>query len=337
MKVNIMKSRRSFIIKMGTGALSAYALSSFAGVSQVLASDFKDKQENKKKICIGIIGAENTHTVGYGRMFNIDKQFPGIEVGYVWGETEEFARNAMDKGGIPEMVKDPNEMLGKIDALIVDHRHAKYHLAAATPFIKAGIPSFIDKPFCYRAQEGKNFLLMAREHGTPVTSYSSIAQSKSNLDMKIQVETFKKIHQVVCYGPVDIESRWGGIFFYGVHLIQPLMNIFGEDIKKVRITRDGAKANATLIYGNGMVASLIFSNFNTGWRTFVETESGFHELISRVEPDDPAKNYKDMVQMFRTGEEPRRYQSMLNCVSVLEALERSVGNQKWENVDYEEI
>ena len=44
-----------------------------------------------------------------------------------------------------------------------------------------------------------------------------------------------------------------------------------------------------------------------------------------------------MVQMFRTGEEPRRYQSMLNCVSVLEALERSVGNQKWENVDYEEI
>jgi len=197
MKVNIMKSRRSFIIKMGTGALSAYALSSFTGVSKILASEFKDKP------------------VGYGRMFNIAKQFPGIEVGYVWGETEEFARNAMDKGGIPKMVKDPNEMLGKIDALIVDHRHAKYHLAAATPFIKAGIPSFIDKPFCYRAKEGKNFLLMAREHGTPVTSYSSIAQSKANLDMKIQVETFKKIHHVVCYGPVDIESRWGGIFFMG--------------------------------------------------------------------------------------------------------------------------
>ena len=41
-------------------------------------------------------------------------------------------------------------MLGKIDALIVDHRHAKFHLEAATPFVKAGIPTFVDKPFCYR-------------------------------------------------------------------------------------------------------------------------------------------------------------------------------------------
>ena len=40
------------------------------------------------------------------------------------------------------MVKDPKEMLGKIDALIVDHRHAKYHLEPAIPFVKAGIPYF---------------------------------------------------------------------------------------------------------------------------------------------------------------------------------------------------
>ena len=40
----------------------------------------------------------------------------------------------------------------------------------------------------------------------------------------------------------------------------------------------------------------------------------------------------DMVEMFRTGKEPRSHQSILNGVSVLEALEKSVTSQKWEDV-----
>ena len=158
-----MATRRSFLNKVGKGtALSAIALSTpFQLISQLVPSMVKP-------FIIGIIGAENSHTAGFGKLFNIDKAFPGMEVKYVWGETEEFAQKAMKDGSIPEMVKDPKEMLGKIDALIVDHRHGKFHLAPAIPFIEAGIPTFIDKPFCYRKEEGKAFLALARKHGTPV-------------------------------------------------------------------------------------------------------------------------------------------------------------------------
>ena len=64
----------------------------------------------------------------------------------------------------------------------------------------------------------------------------------------------------------------------------------------------------------------------------METEEGLLELKSRVEESDPAICYTDMVEMFRTGKEPRTHQSILNCVLVLEALERSVASQKWEDV-----
>ncbi|MEA3479876.1 MAG: Gfo/Idh/MocA family oxidoreductase [Bacteroidota bacterium] len=328
-----MNSRRSFVKKIGKGTLSALALSSpLAHAAQLTSNHGKMKYKENKPIRIGIIGAENSHTRGYGRMFNIEKKFPGVEVLYVWGETDEFARDAMEKGGIPNMVKDPKEMMGKIDALIVDHRHAKYHLEAATPFIKAGIPTFIDKPFCYRVSEGKEFLQMARDLGTPVNSFSSVAQSDATFDIKKQVESMGKINHVVRYGPVDIESKYGGIFFYGVHIVQPLMYIFGEDIERVRITRNGKNAGASLAYSNGMLATLIFSSLHYGWETFVETEEGIVELKSRVEETDPARNYKDMVEMFRTGKEPRSHQSILSCVAVLEALEKSVTSQKWEEV-----
>lgn len=321
LRIQNMKSRRSFIKTAGAGAaLTAFAPGLLTGRDQDLEA-----------LRIGIIGAENSHTIGFGRMFNTDKKFPAAEVKYVWGETDAFAKNAADKGNIPNIVKDPKEMLGEIDALIVDHRHAQYHLEAATPFIKEGIPTFIDKPFCYRAAEGEKFLELAREMGTPVTSYSSIAQSAATFDIKKQVASMGNIKQVVRTGPVDMDSKYGGIFFYGVHIVQPLMYVFGEDIERVRITRNGKNGSANLVYKNGLFATLIFKDTG-GWETFVETEDGLTELKSRVEEADPALCYTDMVEMFRTGKEPRSHQSILNCVRVLEALEKSVASQDWEEV-----
>jgi predicted dehydrogenase len=318
-----MNSRRNFIKKTGVGLTAA-----------AIAPGVFANPGRQEKIIIGIIGAENSHTIGYGNLFNTDKKFPGMEVKYVWGETDEFAKNAMERGNIPNQVKDPMEMLGKIDALIVDHRHPKHHLKAAEPFIKEGIPTFIDKPFCYRTAEGKEFLQLAKRMGTPVTSYSSVAHSDATFDMKEQVKNLKNIQQVICAGPVDLNSQYGGVFFYGVHTVQPLMYIFGEDIERVKVSRDGQYGNAALKFSSGLFATLVFKRKAYGWETFVETKDKMIELKSRVKESDPAKNYVDMVEMFRTGKEPRSHQSILNCVSVLEALEKSAGNEKWVEVKY---
>ena len=261
-----------------------------------------------------------------------------MEVKYVWGETEEFAKTAMEKGNIPEMVKDPNEMLGKIDSLIVDHRHGKFHLEPAIPFIKAGIPTFIDKPFCYRAKEGKDFLALARKHKTPVTSFSSIAHSYETFDIKEQLKEIGGINQVVRYGPVDLASKYGGVFFYGSHIVQPLLYLFGDNVKKVQVHKNGQNSSASLIFKNGMLATLIFTTKKYGWQTFVETEDGIMELKSRGHEKKFGKNYTDMVEMFKTGKQPRSHESIIHCVAVLEALEKSVASAQWEYViPYDQI
>jgi len=324
-----MNSRRLFIKKVGSGiAATAIAPVMFANTVSFA------NQSEIRPIRIGIIGAENSHTAGYGKLFNIDKKFPGVELKYVWGETDEFAKSAMEKGAIPNQVNDPLEMMGKIDALIVDHRHPKFHLEAATPFVKAGIPTFIDKPFCYRASEGKEFLQMAKTVGTTVSSYSSIAQSAATFDIKEQIASMDKINQVIRTGTIDLDSPYGGVFFYGVHIIEPLMYMFGEDIQEVRITRNGKYGNAGLKFSSGLFATLIFKEKAYGWETFVEAHDKLVELKPRVEESDPPKNYVDMVEMFRTGKEPRSHQSILNGVSVLEALEKSAETEKWTDVEY---
>ena len=317
-----MSNRRNFIKTVGTGI----------GLASLGFTESAMKKSQLKPLRIGIIGAENSHTIGFGKMFNVDKKFPEASVTHVWGETDALALKAAEGGKIPKVVTDPKEMMGEIDALIVDHRHAKYHLAAATPFVKAGIPTFIDKPFCYRIDEGRAFLKMAKEAGTPVTSFSSVAHTKATYDIKQQLQSLGEIKHVVRYGPLDLDSEYGGVFFYGVHLIQPLMFMFGEDIQRVRIIRNGKQGNASLVYKNGLFVTLIFKNFSYGWETFAETKKGFTELKSMVEEPDPPLMDADMVNMFRTRIEPRTHKSMLTEVAILEALEKSALNEKWEEV-----
>jgi predicted dehydrogenase len=150
--------------------------------------------------------------------------------------------------------------------------------------------------------------------------------------MKEQVASLGDINQVIRYGPVDLDSIYGGVFFYGVHIVQPLMYMFGDDIEKVKVSREGKNSNATLVFGSGLFATLIFRKLTRGWETFVETADGLLELKSGKEEGDPPKHYVDMVEMFRTGKEPRSHESILKCVAVLEALERSASSQDWEKV-----
>jgi len=331
-----MSSRRKFLKKLSKG--SVFSALTFSAPLELASQYNSIRKETMKTFAIGIIGAENSHTAGFGNLFNTEKAFPGMSVKYVWGETDAFAKAAMKNGNIPEQVQDPNDMLGKIDGLIVDHRHGKFHLQPAIPFIEAGIPTFIDKPFCYRAKEGKDFLALARKHGTPVTSFSSIAHSYETFDIKQQLQTMGQINQVVRYGPVDLESEYGGVFFYGAHVIQPLLYLFGDTVAKVSVQKNGRNSSASLVFQDGMMATVIFTTKKYGWQTHVETQEGIIPLKSRSIENIPEKNYMDMVELFKTGKEPRSHESIIHGVAVLEALEKSVASAQWENVTpYDQI
>jgi len=336
MNTSLKNSRRSFIRKMSGGfALPAFALLS----DPSLPSEYKKEKgfsgsPDQKPLKVGIIGGSvSAHTFDYGKLFNIDKKFPGVELLYAWADTEEFARDAREKALIPNIVKEPGEMVGKIDALIVNHRDGKYHLKPAIPFIKAGIPTFVDKPFTNRVSEASEFLALARSSGTPVTTWSTIAQSRKTVDMKEMATKMGRINNLVCFGPVDIGSPWGGVHFYGVNSVDPLLFIFGDNVTKVMVTRVATTATASLLFRNGMLATLIFMTQARQTPVYAETDKGLVELRSDAVESDPPKYYADMVEMFRSGKEPRSHESILHSVAVLEALERSIDTDLWESVE----
>lgn len=283
---------------------------------------------------IGIIGAENSHTVAIATIINIEKRIKGCSVDYLWGETPEFARKAAKAGRIPTIVKNPRDMLGKVDAVMCDHRHPKYHLKSVWPFVEAGIPTFVDKPFCYRSSEGKAFLKMAKKKGTPVTSFSVLPHYGSFQRFKKRVAGLGAILSATSYGPADLKSKWGGIFFYGIHQVDIMLHAFGYDVKAVLITKNGPNATGQLIYPSGLVATMAL--IKEGCHGFgigaVGTAGALHIEI-KGDKSPYLNGVRTFTRMFKTGVEPLTYEQVLRPVQVLEALEKSVKSGKIEKVE----
>ncbi len=278
-------------------------------------------------IRIGIVGAENSHSVAIAKTLNVAKSVPGFRVVAIWGETRQFAERSAEAGQIPKIVKCPADMIGEIDAVMIDHRHAKYHLPAAEPFLAARLPMFIDKPFCYRLAEGKRFLARARRMKVAVTSYSSVPTSKCFAEFKKSVRKAGAASAVASFGPCDLASEYGGIFFYGIHQVDALLTLLGPDLTAVSVARPkrGKGAVANLFWKGGLIGSMhCLAGHSAGFQLSVAAEAGNLSVRLESDPNPYLRSTRRFCRMFRTGAEPVPHKAILARVAVLEAMAKSV-------------
>ena len=66
----------------------------------------------------------------------------------------------MKKFGVP-LVDKPADMIGKVDGMLIESVDGTVHLERATPFLEAGIPCFIDKPFTCSVADAKKIIELA--------------------------------------------------------------------------------------------------------------------------------------------------------------------------------
>jgi len=278
---------------------------------------------------IGIVGAENSHTAAVAKTLNIDKACGRARVVAVWGETRAFAERAAEAGQIPRIVRRPEEMIGEIDGVMLDHRHAKYHMPAVRPFIEAGIPAFVDKPFSFTVAEGWKLLQLAGKKRVPVTSFSTIPeQAGFGKDLLRQVRAAGKITAVETRGPCDLKSKYGGVFFYGIHQVDAILKAFGPGIAAVQVikaSRPNPNAVAVMTYRNGgpVVTMHCIQEGGYGFAFRAVGIKGNVDYAHRSDDDPYLAGARKFLKMFRTGKMPHTPAEILEPIAVLEALGRS--------------
>lgn len=277
-------------------------------------------------IRIGIVGSDNSHAIAFSKLCNLDEplHLDGAQVVSLFGLDQ--ARNAevAQAGKIPTVVSSPAEMVGNVDAVLVVFRHGGLHRQYAEPFLRARIPTFVDKPLAIKPEDARALLDLSEETGTPLTSFSTLRYAQDMLGFKKEADEKGPVKSAVFSGPADRGSEYGGLPFYGVHIVEMAQALLGTGVGSVHAVENKKNIVATLHYEDGRVMILNF----LGDAAYVFHMLAFGKQGWVGRPLDASTCYRDgletVLSMVRSGTKPLSREELLEPVLVLAGVERSL-------------
>ena len=281
----------------------------------------------EERIRFGVIGTENSHVNQACKRFNLEKSIAGgvIEALYPGeGDTLEHVKEVQKEGRVPLLVDRPEDMLGKIDAVIIMNRHAKYHCKYARFFLENKIPTFIDKPFSCSLEEAKETIELSHKTNTWLSSSSTVWKTSSFQNFFKQArEELGSIQSGMVGGPFEFESEFGGVFFYGIHSVEMLLQGFGYDVKTIfaKLHRKNCFVTARLESGR-MVSLHLIGEGGGNFQVLLHCEKGSRYL--NVDTSDGYDmGFKSLIDNLKTNVRPLSDEQLLMPIKVLLAIDKS--------------
>lgn len=276
---------------------------------------------------IGILGTENSHAAAFSEIFNgnnpkYNGEFDDIKVVAVGGNYYESSKELYDKYNLEFIAEKPEDMLGKVDAVMVTARDGKYHAPFARPFIEAGIPAFIDKPFTSDPDEAIELIRLAKSKNVPLVGGSSVKLCPDTLALQKYV---KEHAGEVCGGsasaPLSMVNEYGGFFFYSSHLAEISMTIFGYDPEWVIATENNNSVTAIAHYADYDVTNhFTEKSYLYSGTAFTPSETHFSPISLE---DAYVYEARSFANMLRNGEMDHTYEQLAMPVLYLKAIEKS--------------
>ena len=278
-------------------------------------------------IKIGIIGGENSHADCFANYFNMpgagNRNDPRYRVTAVAGNYPEANKKLADYYGLDFIGEKPEDLLGKVDAVMVTARDGKFHKEFAEPFIRRGMPVFVDKPFTADYREALGLIALAKESGSLLSGGSSV---KLSGDVEILANVVRTkgdaIHGGGVTAPVVIGSEHSGFWFYASHLAEVTLAVFGGDVKAVWAARKGGDVAAVLEYDRYLVTNHYAGECYASYQaTVIAKERNYtREIDFSLCFGRECENF---VNMIETGRMPETYGQLVRPVAVMDALVRS--------------
>jgi virulence factor len=230
----------------------------------------------------------------------------------------------MKKYEVP-LVEKPSDMIGKVDGMLIEAVDGSVHLERAKPFIEAGIPCYVDKPFACSVADAKAMVELAEKKKLPIFSSSSLRYATEVVDYAADAK-HGKVLGASTFGPASTHERNPGFFHYGVHAVEILYTLMGPGCERVTCAHTKDADVATGTWKDGRVATIRGNRAggsSFGFTAFAEkgpytaavgTGVIYRELLKRV------------VEMFQTGKAPVPAATMIEIVAFMEAANKSGAN-----------
>jgi predicted dehydrogenase len=143
---------------------------------------------------------------------------------------------ALKDAGV-ELVERPEELLGRVDAVLVESNEGGVHRERATPFLDAGLPVFIDKPFAATAVDARALVELAARKNVPLLSASSLRFTPGITSVRDD-PVLGAVLGADVHSPAHLHEANPGLLHYGVHGVEMLYALLGPGCEQVTCISD---------------------------------------------------------------------------------------------------
>ena len=218
-----------------------------AGASAALAAE--SPAWATKDLKAGIIGTDTSHVPAFTGQFQSHPEWRiKVKAAFKGGSpdlptsadrVEGFAKTIHDKYGV-EIVGSIEDLLTKVDVVLLESVDGRPHLAQATPVMKAGKRLFIDKPLAASLEDARRVVQLSKETGTQFFSCSSY-RFHPDIPRLRDNPKVGKVTKVQASSPFNVLAFHPDLYFYGIHGVEALYAVMGRGCVSVsRKTGNGA-------------------------------------------------------------------------------------------------
>lgn len=284
---------------------------------------------------IAILGVENSHANSFMELINEGK-YPDFKVVGVYSDDNSAIERFLERYTVPVM-ENYDSLVGKVDGIMVTARHGKNHYKYAKPYIKTGIPMFIDKPITVSISEAEEFMSEAKKHGVKLCGGSTCAFVKETQELGeiVRSEKLGKCIGGSVLAPIRYWEQYGGFFFYAQHLVQMVTKVFGSSIEKVYAEKDEQGYSVSFKYADFVVSGRYADMDCTKMNYFYISaygSNGAESVSFTINTSHFNHEMQDMCDLLNGKEQKETYEEFIYPVYVMNALHNSISTKKWEKV-----
>jgi predicted dehydrogenase len=278
-------------------------------------------EEKPALLRVGIIGLDTSHVVAFSALLNKDNKGPLENIRIVAAfpagspdlpisadRIQGFTKTLREKHKV-EIVGSIDELLKKVDAVLLESVDGRPHLEQVRPVLAAKKPVFIDKPVAASLADTIEIFELAKEHKVPFFSSSSLRFGERLQGLAKEVGAVKRCDTT---GPVTPLKGHPELFFYGIHGIEMLFTVLGPGCESVT-WKDGV---VTGTWKDGRVgtfrADKTYKATVTGDKGTAESGGGDYQGLVRA-----------IGTFYRTGKPPVPADETINLVAFMVAAEES--------------
>jgi predicted dehydrogenase len=281
---------------------------------------------------VGLIGLDTSHVTAVTTSLNKPK--PGMD----WGGYKVVAayptKGSADmkesigrlagftetvKGMGVEIVDSIEELLKKVDVVLLESVDGRRHLQEALPVLKAGKRMFIDKPIAASLADAMVIFDASKKYNSPIFTASSLRFIPGGNE--IAEGKIGKVHGVDAYGHCYIEPHHPDLFYYGIHGVEILYSLMGTGCKSVVRTHLENSDFVTGTWKDNRIGTFRGTRFGTGaMGATVFGDKGI-SVLDKSPGYDPL--WQKIIHFFDTGVVPVSPEESLEVLAFMEAADES--------------